>query len=354
MRYNTVPFLAIAIFLFSRARRIHAWVLLPRECSFSSRVVLSSSLDDSNLDDSNFDGSDTDKNNDSDNDMKIDNPLDLQRVLRSSDNTFKQKDLYQSRRNNQNPIDDDLLSNINAIARQQVPSADSMNVDYESDDDDDADDDDDDGSVFLDGDAYMQASSSLNPDGSLPAYMFGEGKAPGDENPYGDNQEEDGLSIQDLIRSVNEKQQQPPDLDQAKAMRDQIFEAEEAFTTQSSEFLDALGGNVTAGKEATSIRRNKQYEKEQSEHFGKLEEALDDWQDVLQQNQTEKNRQRQESKTSVPPPPKEEQEEPTKKESGEWIAVDDPSTGEQFYWNTETGEMQMEVDGESVQWLPMD
>jgi hypothetical protein len=341
MRYNTVPFLAIALFLFSRARRIHAWVLLPRECSLSSCVVLYSSMDNSD-----FDGSGND--NDNDNDLMINNPLDLQRVLRSSDNTFKQKDLYQSRRNQQNPIDDDLLSKIQQIAQQQVPSADAINFDYDSDDgDDDGDDDDDDGSIFLDGDAYMQASSSLNPDGSLPAYMFGEGKAPDDENPYGDNQEEDGISIQDLVRSVNEKQQQPPDLDQAKAMRDQIFKDEEAFTTQSSEFLQALGGNVTAGKEATSLRRNKQYEKEQSQHFGKLEQALDDWQDVLQQDQTEKNRQRQQSRTSVPPPP-EQQEEPTEKESSEWVAVDDPSTGEQFYWNTETGEMMYELDGDSL------
>jgi hypothetical protein len=299
------------------------------------------------MDDSDFYGSDND--NDNDNDSKIDNPLDLQRVLRSSDNTFKQKDLYQSRRNQQNPIDDDLLSKIQAIARQQVPSANAMNVDYDSDDGDD-----DDGSIFLDGDAYMQASSSLNPDGSLPAYMFGEGKAPADENPYGDNQEKDGVSIQDLIRSVNEKQQQPPDLDQAKAMRDQIFKGEEAFTTQSSEFLQALGGNVTAGKEATSLRRNKQYEKDQSQHFGKLEQALDDWQDVLQQDQTEKNRQRQQSKPSVPPPPEQQEEEPTKNESSEWVAVDDPSTGEQFYWNTETGEMKFELDGDSWSTINID
>ena len=34
--------------------------------------------------------------------------------------------------------------------------------------------------------------------------------------------------------------------------------------------------------------------------------------------------------------------------NSEWVAVDDPSTGEQFYWNTETGEMKMELDDDAT------
>ena len=29
---------------------------------------------------------------------------------------------------------------------------------------------------------------------------------------------------------------------------------------------------------------------------------------------------------------------------GEWVLVDDPSSGEPFYWNSETGEMEWEIE----------
>lgn len=331
IRHNkTVPFLVILL-LHSLVPRIRGWVLVRPTCSFFSRVVLRSSpVDDLG------DSSD-------DNAFEITNPLDLQRSLRSVDNTFKQKELYEGQKNK--PLDASIVSKIKEIARKQVPSPESMNVDYDSDEDGS---DEDNFSVFLDGDAYMQASNNVKPDGSLPAFVFGEGEAPQNK----DDQEDDDASIADLMRLVKQKQDHPTDVDEAKAMRDRIFKDEEAFTAQSTQFLEGLGGNVTASEEAKSIWRKTRYEKEQSYEVEKLGAAVDSWQEIVQNNQTAKNKQRRQQKQPIAPipqaPSEQQAEEPIQEGSSEWVAVDDPSTGEQFYWNAATGEMKFDLDGESI------
>ena len=65
-----------------------------------------------------------------------------------------------------------------------------------------------------------------------------------DKNKSSTKNNEIDPTIQDLIDLVKDKrkrqQDNPIDLDQAKAMRDKIFDGEEAFLNQSKEFLDEL------------------------------------------------------------------------------------------------------------------
>eukprot|EP00980_Cylindrotheca_fusiformis_P001287 scaffold333_cov133-Cylindrotheca_fusiformis.AAC.13 len=333
--------------------RICGWVLVlpsaksPPFCSRLAADAATTSWEDSNMDDENDNAGDDDG-------LEISNPLELQRALRSWDNTFQQPELYQSTPNTMN--NSTIRSKLQEMMKQEAETA------MKDDNDKEEDIEDDDGSVFLDGDAYVRASGRIKPDGSLPGYIFGEGDDPeAEDNPYGENNDDDGddaAAMQELIRLINERKSSlnnDADLEQAKVMRDKIFEGEEAFSNQSRAFLEGLGGNVTANEEATSNRRNTQYRKEQNDEFEVLEHALDEWQDVVKQKQTTKSQQRhhqqQNQKEQQPQKRIEETthlEQEDDESSDEWVLVDDPSTGGQFYWNTATGEMKWDLDADSM------
>lgn len=260
----------------------------------------------------------------------LQNPLDLQRQLSYSNSTFPPTDP-----NNPDSLKEKVLAQLQAIASKNLYGE---NGDYDPNlasnllEENDIEDD----SVFLDADAYVQASNSLRPDGSLPDFIFEQETQSNisDENKSSTNTNEIDPTIQDLIDLVKDKRKRqednPIDLDQAKAMRDKIFDGEEAFLNQSKEFLEGLGGDTNAAKEATSKRRDAQYRKEQSKEEEKLDQALDEWEDQLIQQQEEKGN---ESTTDIP--------------EGEWIKVDDPITEETFFWNSETGEMKWELEDET-------
>lgn len=270
-----------------------------------------------------------DDGNDNDTFM-LENPLDLQRQLSYSNSTFPPTDP-----NNPDSLKEKVLAQLQAIA---LKNSYGENGDYDPNlasnllEENDMEDD----SVFLDADAYVQASNSLRPDGSLPDFIFEQETQSniGDKNKSSTKNNEIDPTIQDLIDLVKDKrrrqQDNPIDLDQAKAMRDKVFDGEEAFLNQSKEFLEGLGGDTNAAKEATSKRRDAQYRKEQSKEEEKLDQALDEWEDQLIQQQEEKGN---ESTTDIP--------------EGEWIKVDDPITEETFFWNSETGEMKWELEDET-------
>ena len=270
-----------------------------------------------------------DDGNDNDTFM-LENPLDLQRQLSYSNSTFPPTDP-----NNPDSLKEKVLAQLQAIA---LKNSYGENGDYDPNlasnllEENDIEDD----SVFLDADAYVQASNSLRPDGSLPDFIFEQETQSniGDKNKSSTKNNEIDPTIQDLIDLVKDKrrrqQDNPIDLDQAKAMRDKVFDGEEAFLNQSKEFLEGLGGDTNAAKEATSKRRDAQYRKEQSKEEEKLDQALDEWEDQLIQQQEEKGN---ESTTDIP--------------EGEWIKVDDPITEETFFWNSETGEMKWELEDET-------
>ena len=228
-----------------------------------------------------------DDGNDNDTFM-LENPLDLQRQLSYSNSTFPPTDP-----NNPDSLKEKVLAQLQAIA---LKNSYGENGDYDPNlasnllEENDIEDD----SVFLDADAYVQASNSLRPDGSLPDFIFEQETQSniGDKNKSSTKNNEIDPTIQDLIDLVKDKrrrqQYNPIDLDQAKAMRDKVFDGEEAFLNQSKEFLEGLGGDTNAAKEATSKRRDAQYRKEQSKEEEKLDQALDEWEDQLIQQQEEK------------------------------------------------------------------
>jgi hypothetical protein len=277
--------------------------------------------------------------------MDITNPLDLQRALRSTDNTFNQKNMLGTDDipKLKNTLDDDLLSKMQDIAEQpdapsETNSMKKIDFDFEENDDN---------SFFLDGDAYMQASSNIRADGSLPDFIFSP-----EENPYAEIIDEtNDASLQDLIKAVEQKRLEGPNEEQAKAMHDEIFAVEEAFTKQSKAFLEGLGGDAAAAQNAKSQRRNEQFKKEQSKYQNGLNQELDEWQDVLDQQQSERQQQRQQNASSFPQErttaQRQEQLDATEAPS-EWVAVDDPSTGEHFYWNAKSGEMKWDLGEEGT------
>lgn len=269
-----------------------------------------------------------------DEDMEINNPFALQRALRSTDNTLNQKNLSgAAKQSKNNVLNPDMFSKLQEIA--QLPETPSENnaildaTDFEDDYED---------SIFLDGDAYMKASYSVNADGSLPAFLFDDEE----ENPYadfmGDTQD---ASLKDLLKAVEKRSQDGKNDEQAaKAMHDDILADEQPFTRQSQAFLDGLGGDAEAAESAKAQRRQKQFQKYQSKYQSKLDQELEDWSSVLEHEQIAKE---QPSNSLLK---NESQQDPlaNKGSTSDWVAVDDPSTGEQFYWNRKTGEMKLDLD----------
>ena len=313
-----------------------------------------------------------------DENLIIGNPVDIQKALSSSSSSSSSSQLSPS----PSSLSQEVMEQLQEIAAKSdyneeeeeedkenndttTTSTNNSIIDFEKYNLDDNEYDDDDDSVFLDADAYVQASNNLRPDGSLPDFIFQRQSmstaATNPSNGGGGGGVDDEPTIQDLIDLVNRKKQEAFDddsggnLEKAKAMRDKIFADEGAFLSQSKEFLDGLGGNVQAAEEAKFNRRNAQYRKEQSREENKLDMALDEWQKELlskqqQQNKRGNSNQEKDAKGKKSPSPSNRAATTaaaTTLPQGEWVAVDDPSTGEQFYWNSETGEMKWDLlDGD--------
>jgi hypothetical protein len=129
----------------------------------------------------------------------------------------------------------------------------------------------------------------------------------------------------------------------------QVFETEQAFLEQSKLFQEGLS-DATAAKQAQAKRRGARYQQDQE--CQKLEQALDEWQHVLDERQQEQRQRRQQQRSSFETETtttnitentcddKRKEETPQEDDDeSSWLLVDDQSTGDQFYWNSETGEM---------------
>ena len=341
------------------------------QCFVERDAAPNNSIDDDEEDNDN----DDDDDDDDDDEMLIDNPSDLQRALRLSNNGISS-----SRLNNNNQVDYDTLAKLQQIAMREEEEQKNANDNAQrSENEDDFDDDDDDDGVFLSTDMYLQSSQQIMPDGSLPdsfldlsqsreqprnkqqpqlsqAQIIQTITQPPPNSPYSSSSSGKELTLQDLTEAANNLS--PPSLESQEELHRQVFENEKAFLEQSKLFREGLS-DAEKASEAQAKRRIEQFQKEQVKEIKELEKALEEWQVMLDEKQQQQEKEQQERLQQAPKgeQPKQQQNDDdesvrlpsidpssTLSSEGEetvakWVQVDDPSTGDSFYWNEETGEM---------------
>jgi hypothetical protein len=247
-------------------------------------------------------------------------------------------------------------------------------------------------SVFLDADAYVQYSNmemgaggltrddydgyNTRPPPSISEQQLKEFAMPPNA-PYNANNAEEPTfdDILALHRTMN--QRRTPTADEEKAIFDEIFKDEKAYLEQTSALFREGLTNKTAAEEASHMRRSSGYRKAHLKDLNRLEQQIQEFEVLLnEQEETNKNTPVVEEGTdsetvvksmgsiassllkeaavggndefSMPveddtvaaksTPTKLTEAEPEE----EWVLVDDPDTGEIFYWNSVTGEMSVD------------
>lgn len=168
----------------------------------------------------------------------------------------------------------------------------------------------------------------------------------------------------------NMKERKPPSPEEEKEIFDQVFSDERAYLEQTSEMFREGLTNKTAAQEATYQRRSRQYRKNLLKELSKLEIQIQEFEALLEQedrnicNQistgdSDASEEISSSQGRVVGPYVDQStrqkdvaadlETPLQNTGDEWVLVDDPSTGEMFYWNSRTGEMKLDLSSEEME-----
>jgi hypothetical protein len=329
----------------------------------------------------------TNSEDNNDDDELINNARDLQQALRDGGSRIKK-----SYRKKKPILDAKSFAKLQAIAAMDEKSSTADDPTTANNNNNNNNSVDEEEGIYLDGDEYLRSSKNMRPDGSL---SFGQQSssrrslpesllqdlaslsAPDDYSTTGTTSSTTkggDATLQDLVEVINNKDVSPQDPRQAEKLHRQVFEHEQAYLEQSKLFQQGLT-NVTAAKEAQSTRRSARFREEQARDVQQLAQNLDEWQNVLQERQQQARRRRppppqqqqpppQQQQPPPPPPPPVAAERPPPEPrpspnrgneddnnagessplSSKWVAVDDPTTGEQFYMNEDTGEMKWELE----------
>lgn len=210
--------------------------------------------------------------------MVVDNPGSLQQMLRGADNTLWGSNMTPSTVGGYNKgLDASTLDKLREIVLQEEARDKNSVVDSKLEFDEIPEDDDDDGDTFfLSEDEYMKASMSINPDGSLPEYMFDRNSKMWDQAAEEEEGDEE-MTMQDLMQALK-KQEAMPDDDgkkKAKELRDQVFSQEEAF---NSLYVESAEYKVY---EAAILRGLEKKKKQESDVGDELDLALEELQQMI-------------------------------------------------------------------------
>ncbi len=251
---------------------------------------------------------------------------------------------------------------------------------------------DDEDSIFLDAETYIQYSNSNN-DGEVNAnvnFDMGVGRgnnydgyntfAPSSisekellefamppDAPYTNTGDKEPTFDDILALQQRMGQRRPPSPHEEKEIFDEVTREEQAYLEQTSKIFREGLTNKTAAQEATNMRRSSQYRKNLFQELNKLEQQIQEFEILLQEevqkshgmvsnqnvegddpitNDIRENDKRtdevvitKEFTDDVNAP----LHEPLHGPGEDWVLVDDPSTGEIFYWNSVTGEMKFDL-----------
>jgi hypothetical protein len=245
------------------------------------------------------------------------------------------------------------------------------------------------GGIFLDGDMYVNSRQYMNPDGSLKlpdkapqirAQILENMLFPPEVAPIErDNDQE--ATLEDVIAALNAAPLDESTRNQrAQTLHEQIMSEEQAYLQQSDLFRHSLT-NQTAANEAFTFRRSARYREQQDEELQKLDEQIKEIEDIFKSRNSVQicsecqcrlgpndeeafvsatnqrvcgpcfqlqitRRQETDPKQGVDMRVREDEEmeeDGSEVDRSEWVLVDDPDTGEPFYWNEKTGEMRYEL-----------
>jgi len=219
-------------------------------------------------------------------------------------------------------------------------------------------DKDDEGGVFLSGEDYLESRDFMNPDGSLTSETtpFGTGKGASlkPEDLFSDDLLEElnaappsppsysnvntkNPTIQDLLDAQqrrDERLQSPTD-NLNRKIHEEIMKDEQEFIHQSNTLFARGMIDLEAARQAQEERRTKRYQERLDRDVAELEKNLEEWDEVLRQKREEQKKQNSTEGNGV-----------EVEEEEAWERVDDPSTGDHFYWNKVTGEMRYADDSD--------
>jgi hypothetical protein len=249
--------------------------------------------------------------------------------------------------------------------------------------------DDDLGGVFLDGDMYVNSNKFMNTDGSLKfpdktpeirEQMLENMLFPPNMEPTETDNEQEA-TLEDVIAALAAAPLDESTRNQrAQTLHEQILSEEQAYLQQSELFRHSLT-NRTAANEAFTLRRSAQYREQQGEELQQLDKQIKEIEEIFKSrnsvqicsecqcrlgpndkesfvsatNQrvcgpcyqlqiTRKQKTDPEQGADMKWKEADEMEEDgSEVDRSEWVLVDDPGTGEPFYWNEKTGEMRYEL-----------
>ena len=244
-------------------------------------------------------------------------------------------------------------------------------------------DDDSDG-IFLDGDMYVNARTYMNPDGSLKLpdrapqiraqILEGMLFPPDNMAPAKTAAYEPEATLEDVIAALNAAPlDESTKKQRSQTLHEQIMSEEQAYLQQSDLFRQSLT-DESAASEAFTFRRSARYREQQDEELQKLDEQMKEIEEIFKSRnsvqilcsecqcslgQTDEEAfvsatnqrvcgpcyqlQITRSQETAPREDEEMEEDCSEVNRSEWVLVDDPDTGEPFYWNEKTGEMRYEI-----------
>jgi hypothetical protein len=254
-----------------------------------------------------------------------------------------------------------------------------------------ADLDDDLGGIFLDGDMYVNSRQYMLPDGSLKlpdkapqirAQILENMLFPPDMAPTETANYEQEATLEDVIAALNAAPLDDSTRNQrAQTLHEQILSEEQAYLQQSELFRHSLT-NRTAANEAFTFRRSARYREQQDEELQKLDEQMKEIEEIFKSRNSVQicsecqcrlgpndkesfvsatnqrvcgpcfqlqitRRQETDPDQGVDMTrgreDEEMEEDASEVDRSAWVLVDDPDTGEPFYWNEQTGEMRYEL-----------